>query len=125
MNEWWQEREEDVPASVPRRDSIPGAGFGDPEDADSSPESVAFIPEWRLKRRIIAVIVTVAGLALIAWSGYDIYKYMTVTCPGVRASHLGQYMLDSVLIVSSLGGIGYVWRWANQRDPRDTARRVT
>lgn len=119
MNEWWQQSDDDVPASIPRRDSIPEARFSEPDDVASPPESAAFIPEWRVKRRVIAIIVSLAGLAAIAWAGYDIYEYLTATCPGVRSSHLGRYMIDSVVLVASIGAIGSVWRWANQKDPRD------
>jgi hypothetical protein len=119
MNEWWQEGEEDKPVPIPRRDSIPETHFGDSADKGSDPLLTTFIPEWRARRRVIAIVTTVVALGAIVWSAIDINRIMSIACPAARADETGRFVLAFILISVSLVAIVQVWWWANQKDPRD------
>jgi hypothetical protein len=119
MTEWWQEGEEDVPAPIPRRDSIPETHFTEPDDVSSAPELATFIPEWRAKRRVIAIVTTVVALGGIIWSAIDIRRIMSIACPSARADETGRFVVAFIVLSVSLVAIVQVWWWANQKDPRD------
>lgn len=118
MTESRQEGEEDSYVPVPRRDTIPRVRFSDIEDEESPSGSAGRTPGWRIRRRIIAALVIPVGLGLAVWAGYDVYRYLEVIDPKERPSQWVRYLLDAFLVVASLGGVRYVWRWARQSDPR-------
>ena len=119
MTEWWQKDESDIPVPVPRRDVVPESGLSDPRDVTSTPELVSFIPEWRAKRRIIAVIVTLVALGSVVMATRGIFKVLSLTCPTARVQGFPRVVFYLVGIIIAGIAVFQTWRWANQRDPRD------
>lgn len=122
MTEWWQQGDDDVPAPVPRRDSIQETPFSDPRDVTSSPEWATFIPEWRQKRRLIAIAVTAAAFGLMVILVVDTFRAMSALDRFEHASGAGRFIGHIVEAVIASAVVVWVWRWANQRDPRDQRR---
>jgi hypothetical protein len=119
VTEWWQKDEGDVPVPIPRRDSVPDTGFSDPRDVTTTPELTHFIPEFRVKRRKVAIGVTVIAVGFFSWGVVDLVRAATADCPVTQALGMIQYVLIAVKSVVSVLALVAVWRWANQRDPRD------
>ncbi|MCJ7827208.1 MAG: hypothetical protein MUP36_03090 [Demequinaceae bacterium] len=119
MTEWWQKDEGDVPIPVPRRDTVPGSGFSDPRDVTSTPELAHFVPEFRVRRRKYAVVLTLIAVAMMGgWVAVLVEQY---GAEDLRSHTSGAWTFLYFGFV--LAGVGFalwrIWRWANQRDPRD------
>lgn len=119
MTEWWQEGEEDKPVPVPRRDSIPESHFGDSVDAASAPELTTFIPEWRARRRVIAIVTTVVGFGLTILMVIDFFRVLSSNDPYEHALGASRFIGHTIEFAIAVAVVAWVWRWANQRDLRD------
>lgn len=123
MTEWWQKNDGDVPVPIPRRDVVPESGLSDPRDVIPNPELSSFIPEWRPRRRVIAILVTVVCLGIVIWSIVDVVRLVSTTCPVERVLGIVDFIFVAIRILASAIAVRSVWRWANQKDPRDIIAR--
>lgn len=120
MTEWWQKDEGDVPVPIPRRDVVPGAGFSDPRTVNPAPEVTFFVPEWRIKRRKIAIGATAIAVGFFSLGVVVLVRAATADDPETRRLGMVQYLFIVVMSIASVLALVAVWRWANERDPRDT-----
>lgn len=125
MTEWWQQDQRDVSVPRPRRDVIPDAGFSDPRTVNPEPEATSFIPEFRVRRRKRAIVVTACGAVVIGWWVAVLVQmyFLDVYSDLRRAGALVLYAFG--FIAAGVGfAVWFVWKWANARDPRDIPSRL-
>jgi hypothetical protein len=117
-------REPFDPAEVPRRDVVPPSGFSLPSDVTSDPEATALVPEFRRKRRRIALGVTAAlvmGVSLLAIR----LAYWTWGAP--VEDRWGGMLPYTFLLFCGVGaslGVWAAWKWAMAPDPSERLRRI-
>ncbi|MBN2177723.1 MAG: hypothetical protein JW722_08755 [Demequinaceae bacterium] len=119
MTEWWQQGDDDKPVPVPRRDQVPEAHFSDLTPESTSFGPVSLIPEWRARRRVIALAVTVSGLGVIVWLAIEIVQLMSVSCPTARAAGMPYAIIETACLLIAAVVVVKTWQWANERDPMD------
>jgi hypothetical protein len=120
MTEWWQRDEDDIPAPMPRRDVVPDSGFSDLRENEVHPEAARFVPEFRVRRRKVAIILTLIAVVMAAGWVAALVKQYGADDPETHASGAWTFLYFGFFLGVVVFILWRTWHWANEKDPRDS-----